>query len=186
MFLLMSVGHPCVCQYISMSVRCPYICCVPGVFWASFPTGVLTYSFYRYSHLQPQELIEWVFFLCHVFLIMSPGAATTTMPLVTVLCSRASPMTMTVTMASTSVGLAVLGQHDVLLPHSKGFCWPYHCAAAETTSVPDTFLGMCQLCHVSFSGEFFLSGLNLPLIHYVVCCCLLWCLVSFSFPCGHQ
>ena len=41
---------------------------------------------------------------------------TSTTPYVTVVWSSASPFTMTITVASTSVGLTTFGQHDVVLP----------------------------------------------------------------------
>ena len=48
---------------------------------------------------------------------MSKVTVTTTAPLAAVLCSSASTITITFTMAPTSVGLiAVLGQHEVILP----------------------------------------------------------------------
>ena len=49
---------------------------------------------------------------------MSAVMITTTALTVTVVCSRASLFTMTFTMAPISLGLATLGQHDVVLPHS--------------------------------------------------------------------
>ena len=52
---------------------------------------------------------RWLF-LCNIFLNMSPVTTTTPSPLVTVVCSR------TVTVAPTSVDLAALGYHDVVLP----------------------------------------------------------------------
>ena len=61
------------------------------------------------------NLYSACFFLCCVFLL-SPFTGTTTTQSVTVVCSRASPNTVTVTMAPTSVGLAASGQHDVVLP----------------------------------------------------------------------
>ena len=65
-----------------------------------------------------------------------------------------------------------------------GFCWPSHCTAATTTSVPDAFSGICHYAMTS-SDEFSLSELSLPAIHYVVCWCLLWCLfIAFRVPCG--
>ena len=55
-------------------------------------------------------------FVCSVFLIMSlVTVANTNLP-VTVMCLRPSPITMTVTVAPTSVGLPALSQHDVVLP----------------------------------------------------------------------
>ena len=45
-----------------------------------------------------------------------------------------------------------------------------------------------RLCHISLgpsSGEFYLSELSLPLIHYVICLCLLL-LSAFRFQCGYQ
>ena len=47
---------------------------------------------------------------------MSQVTATTTTPLMTVVCSRAFPISTTVKMALTFVGLEPLGQHDVVLP----------------------------------------------------------------------
>ena len=46
----------------------------------------------------------------------SPSDGNLYPPPVTVVCSRASPIIMTVTMAPTSVGLAAFGQYGVLLP----------------------------------------------------------------------
>ena len=44
---------------------------------------------------------------------------------------------------------------------------------------------VCQLCHGSSLGELSLSELSLPLIHYVGCWCLPYCLLSaFRFLCG--
>ena len=48
--------------------------------------------------------------------MVSPDMAATTTLAVTVVCSRASPITMTVTVVPTSVGLAASHQHDVVLP----------------------------------------------------------------------
>ena len=47
---------------------------------------------------------------------MSPVTAATLSPPVTVLCSRALPVTMIVTIAPTSVGLAASDHHDVVWP----------------------------------------------------------------------
>ena len=47
---------------------------------------------------------------------MSPITATSTTTLMIVVCSRASPINMIVTMATTSEGLAALGHCDVVLP----------------------------------------------------------------------
>ena len=47
---------------------------------------------------------------------MSAVTATTTTSPVTVVCSKAPPISRTVTKAPTSVGLAALCQHDVVLP----------------------------------------------------------------------
>ena len=86
---------------------------------------------------------------------MSPVAATTSYPPMTVVFSRPSPITIIFTMAPTSVGITVLGQHDVVLPpkfpkgHNEVFSWPCHCATAATNSVPDAFSCMHQLCHGS-------------------------------------
>ena len=47
---------------------------------------------------------------------MPPVTATTTTSAVKVVCSRASLITMTVTITPTSVDLAAVGQHDMILP----------------------------------------------------------------------
>ena len=90
----------CVSISTSVSVRCPYVCCVPGI-------------------VQPQPFrgVDYYFsFLCSVFLIMAPATATTTTLHLIVVCSRASPLTLTVTMDPTCLCLAALGQYEVVLP----------------------------------------------------------------------
>ena len=66
--------------------------------------------------------------------------------------------------------------------HNEGFCFPQLYAVAATTSVPDAFLGIWQLCLGSSLGEFSFSELNLPLIPYVVCCACYG--VCFLLPCS--
>ena len=116
---------------------------------------------------------------------MSSVSASTTASSQTVVCSRASPIRLT--MASTSVGLAVWCGSATTLDlegHSEDFWWPPHCATAATTSLTDAFPCICQLCHGSSSGELSLSALSLLWIHYVVCWGLLCCLLfTFRFPC---
>ena len=58
------------------------------------------------------------------------------------------------------------------------------CCSINSIS-PRCLSGICQFCHGSSSDEFSLSELSLPLIHYGVCWCMLWCLLSaFRSPCG--
>ena len=57
-----------------------------------------------------------VFFLCSVFLILSPVTTTSPTQHVTVVCSRASPIAMTITKALISVGLATSWEQVVILP----------------------------------------------------------------------
>ena len=87
--LLMSTGNPCVCQYIHVFIRDPYICCIPCVQgfcpWKYRPI-TLSRSVPTFSH---GKFIQWIFILCSVFLIMSPVTATTTVPHMTALYSRA-------------------------------------------------------------------------------------------------
>ena len=56
--------------------------------------------------------------------------------------------------------------------HNVGFCWPHHCDATTTTSVPDAFSGICQLCHGSSAGEFLFQNwpFHLFLMSYVGVC----------------
>ena len=96
-----------------MSVRCPYICCAPGVVGAPAHGGTDYHSFLLY--FQPQEIYIVNVFLCSVLLILSHATATTNTPTVTVVCSRTSPIIMMVIMAATSVGSNVSGWHDVVL-----------------------------------------------------------------------
>ena len=94
-----------------------HICTVYQVFLGLLPLGVLTIpllEIFPYSAIG--DLYRRCFFHCSVILIISPVNATTTTPPVTVVFSRASPITITVTMALTSMGLATSGQHDVVLP----------------------------------------------------------------------
>ena len=81
---------------------------------ALVPPGVLTVT-----HLQAflSSAIGNLYrcFSLYCVLIMSPIMATTITSAVTVVCSRVLPITMTVTMAATPVGLAALDQHNVVL-----------------------------------------------------------------------
>ena len=74
-----------------------------------------------------------------MLLIVSQVNLTTTAPPMTLVCSMASPNSITVTMASTSVCLGASGQ-------------PHHCATLASNSPSDAFSGICQLCHGSSSG----------------------------------
>ena len=167
--MLMSLWHPCVClmsAYLLFS-RCCWILTLLEVFQSSAIGNI-------YS--------RW-FFLCSVFLIICPVTATTTIPPVTVVCSRTSPITMTITMVPTS------GLSNIRSPwcgsattvdakgYSKGFCLPCHCAAAATTWVLDASAGICQLCHGSSPCDFLSFRVEHPLIHYVIC----WCFSDVYF-----
>ena len=109
-----------------------------------------------------------MYFLCSVFLIVSQVTATTATPPVTVVCSGALPITLTVTIAPISVGLAASGQYDVVLSPklilrdtmrgSVGLAT----VPQWSTSVPDVFSSIYQLCHGSSLGEFSSSELSLP------------------------
>ena len=138
-----------------------------------------------------RHLLSWFFFLCSVF-ITSQATATTTTPPVTVMCSGASSLTMTVTMVPTLMGLPVtLVQHDVVLSpplmlrDTKRCCWPCYCAAAAT-SIPDTSSGMYQLCLGSSTVKFLFQSQASHWFAYIWWC-LLWCMFSdfqgpFWFP----
>ena len=114
MFMLMAIGHSCVCQTICVSVRCPCICCIPGVV-ECMPPGAssitLSEGISIFSH---RKFIKLMFFLCSVFLIMPEVTATITTPTVTVVCSMTSSITTTVTVALTSLDLVALGQPYVV------------------------------------------------------------------------
>ena len=88
--------HLCVCQmpiYLLASgvLRPP----APGVLNVTLSGGIFI--------LSCRKPIKKMFFLCSMLLIMSPVTATTTTLPVTVVCSRGSPNTMTVTRNPTSV-----------------------------------------------------------------------------------
>ena len=79
----------------------------------------------------------------------------TTQPMVAV-CSGASLITVMVTPTPTCLGQVILDQQDVvLLPllALRGSSGLRHVATATTTSVPDAFSDICQLCCVFSSGE---------------------------------
>ena len=102
----------------------------------------------------------------------------TTLP-VTVVCYGAP---LTVTLASTSVG-SKRAQHDMVLPMQMILRDTMRDSFDTTsTSVSDAFPGILKLCHVFSTGEIFLSGLSLPLIHmsYVRVCLVSKFLLSGS------
>ena len=171
-----SVKHFCVCQYIHLSISSSISCqqlyhrgpiipvdqhhcwslavlCMAGigtyVFLVLFLIAVLlsvwTGGLLMYAQAMCCRLVLIVHFLCSIF-ILSQAYATTTPP-VTVVCSGASVLLMTITMAPTLMGLpATQGQHDVvLLPllilrDTRGVVG--HCPRAAT-SVLDTSSGLC-------------------------------------------
>ena len=85
----------------------------------------------------------------------------------TVVCTDESTTTMTVTIATTSVRLvAPLSQHDMVLQPTptprdtmKNIILPLW---YSSTSFPDASLGLCQVCHGSFSGGFFFFNIEPP------------------------
>ena len=129
------------------------------------------------------------FVLC---LIMSTVTTTSTNPPVTIVCSRALLITMTVTMAPTSVGLATLGQHDVILP-PQWIIRDTMRGLSGLATIPqyNNLSPRCLLRHMPLMPWdllrwilSFQSWALLP-IHYFVYWCFLWCLFSaFKFPCG--
>ena len=98
-----------VCQnFIYLS--CTRCCWAPA-------SMVIDYYFSRGIPIFSNRKVIWqTFFLDSVFLIMLPITATTTIQPLTVVCSRASLITMTVTMAPTSVHLTASDQLDLVLP----------------------------------------------------------------------
>ena len=50
--------------------------------------------------------------------------------------------------------------------HNKVFCWPHHCAIVTTTSVPDAFSCIYQLCSVSSAGKFLFQSWS---YHWFIC-----------------
>ena len=102
--------------------------------------------------------------------------ATATNPPVSVVCTGASPATVTIPTASTSVELVgVLIHNDVVLPQSltpgcsEGFCWLCFLEPA-TASVLDSCCHscLCQICHGSSTDKFCFIELNLLLMFYVL------------------
>ena len=94
---------------------------------------------------------------------------TTTLP-VTVVCSIASPIAMTVTMDPTSVGLPIMGQHDLVLHHS----WSWEIQWGVLLASPlwhsnNNLSSTCQLCHRSSTGKFlFQSWVSHQFICYML------------------
>ena len=138
-----------VCQYVCVSKILIYLLCTS--FTVPLHPGVLTITLLEV--FLSSATGNWYSDFCSsVFLIMSPVSATTTTAPV---CSRVSPVSTAVTMASTSVGLAVSGKHWVDPERdSEGFCWPHHSGAVAITSVLNAFSGICQLWHGFSLGEF--------------------------------
>ena len=164
MFMLMSVGHLFVCQYICVTVRCPYICCVPGVVGPLLLWGIYYYSFLRYFYLQLLEIYSECFVLyciSHYISSLSNHYYSTcdgcvlhgiTHPYD---CYNGSQLCALCSIRSAWCGSATTGDPE---GHNEMFCWPCHCATAAT-SVPGAISGICQLCH-GFSSE-----LSFPPIH---------------------
>ena len=146
-----------------------------------------------------ENLYSRCFLICSVFLIMSPVTATTTTAPVIVVHSGASPITTTVIVTSTSKGLAAWYQHVVVLvpqlilmdtmkgsigpttvPQQQPQSWmpSQEYASNAMKPGPGAFYCIYHLCYGFFLNEFSLSELSLQLIHYFVCWCLLWCLLS--------
>ena len=114
---------------------------------------------------------------------------TTTTPPVTVLCSRA--IAITVTLTPVAVDLAVSGQPEVVLPPQllpgdtiRGY-------AGLTTVLlqqQSQFQMPSEACANYSLGPFqviFSLRVEPPTHSFVIYLCLLWCLLSaFRFPCG--
>ena len=113
--------------------------------------------------------------------------STTTTPPVTVVCCGALLITMMVTLASISVGHITLGQHDVaqLIPRntmsSAGLTnilqqqWPQ-------SQMPSQVYTKYALGSLQAISSFRVES---PNSLYVMCWCLVWCLLCvFRFPCG--
>ena len=108
---------------------------------------------------------------------------TTTAP-VSVVCSGASLITMTVTAVPISVGQMTWGQQDLVLPPQlipwdtlRGSAGPV-CATETTILVPDAFSGICQPCHGSSTGKFlFQSWVSKWFLYHVFGVCYGVCLL---------
>ena len=75
----------------------------------------------------------------------------------------------------TIVYLAASGQHEVVMPpqlilRDAMVLLALPLCQAATTQVTDALTDICHLCLWSSSGEFPLSELSLPMIHYVNVC----------------
>ena len=167
----------CLSKYLCAPQMSIYLLCTRYC-WALCPVGI---NYYSYLDVFLSSAIVNLYSRC-LFLFSVFSLWLTTTPLVTFVCSRVSPIIITYN-GSTSVALAAFGQHDVPVPPQltlkdiiRCSVGHYQSDAAATTTVPDAFSGICQLCHESFSSEFSLSELSLPLINYISACygvCLL-------------
>ena len=177
--MLMSGGHSCVCQYICVSVRCPYISSVPGVVWPP-PQGVLLLLFSSGVPIlsQVKFIMVVVFSLWCVSHYFSnycdhyySAWDSCVHQGITHHCNSYNASHLC---GHSSIIWAWCGSAMTVGPegHNEGFCWPHHCATAATTTVPNTFSGICQLCHVLSSGEFSASDLssNQFIMLYVSAC----------------
>ena len=137
--MLMSVWHPNVCQCVcQMSIylfctRCCWVSCTWGVWLLPSLDIFLSSAISIY-------IVD--VFLCSVFPIISQVTATTTTPPVTVVCYRPSTISINITMAPISLGLAALVTIIWASEgHSGGFCWLHHHAtAAYFTTKSKTYL----------------------------------------------
>ena len=158
---------------VSTSLYLPdvHIHCVPGVVG---PPALAT-DYYSFLELFLSSAILNLYTGFFFFVVSFSLCIKSLQPLhppVTVFCSRASPITMTVTMAPISVGLAALGKHNMVLTPQLIRGTPL-CHSNNNLS-HRFLLRYMALMPLVLLRWVSLSELNLPLTHYILHWCLLW------------
>ena len=173
------------CLYIHNTIptMCMVIKSTRGSTWSGLspsPPGCIKFHSPQFHH-------SGCFFFVLCVFIMSQVTAITTTWSIKVCMLQCSSITITVAMASTTIGLEGSGQHDVVLSlllilmDTMMGAVSHTIVSQEPHSISDAFSGLCQLCHGFSSAEFSLSKLSLLQISYVGFCCG----VHFPLSCSH-
>ena len=156
-----------------------------------YPQGVLTITLSRGIPIfSLRKFICWIFFFVVCFSLCLQLWKPVLLPPVIVVCSRAPCITMTAIMAPT-FGLSSTGYSMMWFCYHSWYCGTELGVLLALLHCSSNILSpRCLLRHMATIPMILLrwvfhSGLSIPLIHNVVCCYLLWCLLSaFRFPCG--